>query len=145
MEEATLSEWNSKESVNRIPVATYRLQFQPKFTFKQARDIIEYLSILGISDIYASPIFQARPESTHGYDICNFEEIDSRLGGVDEFDRFTSALRTQKMGLLLDIVPNHLAASPCNPYWMDVLRRGLNSKYAPFFDIEWNSELPNLR
>jgi (1->4)-alpha-D-glucan 1-alpha-D-glucosylmutase len=130
--------------MKRIPSATYRLQFNRGFTFQQARDILDYLRELGISDVYASPLFQAAPESTHGYDTCCFGKINPNLGSSDDFDRFTSELKARRLGLLLDLVPNHMSATLSNPWWFDVLENGRESRYARFFDIHWDSENPAL-
>ncbi|MBU2607734.1 MAG: malto-oligosyltrehalose synthase, partial [Chloroflexi bacterium] len=122
----------------RIPVSTYRLQFNSSFRFSDARTIVPYLRRLGISDLYASPIFKATPGSTHGYDITDPTCFNPELGSEEEFSALVEELKKHGMGLLLDIVPNHLAASPDNPWWLDVLESGLWSPYADFFDINWN-------
>lgn len=123
---------------NRVPRATYRLQLNRDFTFAQARAIISYLDALGISDMYTSPLFRARPESTHGYDIANHNEINPVLGGAAEFGLLSGELQARTMGLLLDIVPNHMGiGESSNEWWMDVLENGPASIYAPFFDIDW--------
>ncbi len=126
-------------AINRIPLATYRLQFNRDFTFSQAEEILSYLAELGISDLYASPLFLAGPESTHGYDVCSFERFSPNLGGAAGFQSFASTLRQKDLGLLLDMVPNHMGSSSGNSWWNDVLREGPNSRYAPFFDVDWNS------
>src|SRR3954464_13135329 len=97
--------------MKRIPCATYRLQFNGDFMFKQAIEILDYLHELGISDVYASPLFQAGPESTHGYDTCCFEKLNPNIGVEEDFARFGEALKERGMGLLLDIVPNHMSAT----------------------------------
>jgi len=122
----------------RIPLACYRLQFNRDFTFRRASDALDYLSRLGITDIYASPILQSRSGSQHGYDVTDPARINGELGNEDQFEAFQSALQKQGMGLLLDIVPNHMAASPENPWWMDVLENGPGSAYAAYFDIDWH-------
>jgi (1->4)-alpha-D-glucan 1-alpha-D-glucosylmutase len=124
-------------SLNRVPLATYRLQFNSDFTFQQAHDIIEYLKALGITDLYASPLFDAGPESTHGYDICSFEKLNPALGNTQDFIQLTSQLQERGMGLLLDMVPNHMGAYQCNPWWNDVLKFGQESRFANYFDINW--------
>jgi (1->4)-alpha-D-glucan 1-alpha-D-glucosylmutase len=124
-------------SLKRIPLATYRLQFNSQFTFKQAQEIVGYLRDLGVSDAYASPLFQAGPESTHGYDICCFGRVNSNIGTEQEFEAFTDALRNNGMGLLLDMVPNHMGADLSNTWWRDVLEKGPASEYAAYFDIDW--------
>ena len=108
----------------RIPLACYRLQFNRDFTFSRATDTLSYLSRLGITDIYASPLLQSRSGSQHGYDVTDPSRIDGELGDEEQFEAFQSALQNERMGLLLDIVPNHMAASPENPWWMDVLENG---------------------
>ncbi|HXT13558.1 MAG TPA: malto-oligosyltrehalose synthase [Candidatus Angelobacter sp.] len=131
--------------MKRIPSATYRLQFNRGFTFREARGILEYLEELGISDIYASPLFEAGPQSTHGYDTCCFGKTNPNLGSTEEFDGLAGDLKARGMGLLLDVVPNHMSATLSNPWWLDVLRNGRESKYAPFFDVDWQPENPALR
>jgi len=121
----------------RIPGATYRLQFNGGFTFKRATEIAEYLLELGITDLYASPIFKAGPGSTHGYDVCSFEQINPALGGSEQFDRFAARLQQLGLGLLLDMVPNHMAVDDSNDWWQDVLRNGRASRFATWFDIDW--------
>jgi len=122
----------------RIPLACYRLQFNRDFTFSRATDTLSYLARLGITDIYASPLLQSRSASQHGYDVTDPSRIDDELGNEEEFEAFQSKLQNERMGLLLDIVPNHMAASPENPWWMDVLENGPGSSYASYFDIDWH-------
>src|SRR5437762_11927136 len=98
-----------------IPGATYRLQFNADFTFADATRIVPYLRQLGITHCYASPLFEAAPGSAHGYDICRFDRLNPLLGSPDDFDQFVSALRENKMDLILDMVPNHMAADAVNP------------------------------
>src|SRR5215216_1017287 len=100
----------------RVPVATYRVQFNAEFQFAAARDLVPYLDALGISDLYASPVMAARRGSTHGYDVVDPTRISDALGGEAAFLGLTAALRARGMGLLLDIVPNHTAASLENPW-----------------------------
>ena len=128
----------------RIPCATYRLQFSKEFTFADACKILDYLKELGITDIYASPILRSRHGSGHGYDATDPTRIDPDLGSEEEFTRFQNELAHRGMGLLLDIVPNHMAASHENPWWMDVLEYGAESAYAPYFDINWRPPTRNL-
>jgi (1->4)-alpha-D-glucan 1-alpha-D-glucosylmutase len=129
----------------RIPIATYRLQFNRDFTFEQAAAMAEYLRELGISDCYASPLFQAPADSTHGYNVCCFGKVNPHLGGAPAFERFTTRLRGLGLGLLLDMVPNHMGAAPANAWWFDVLEHGHRSRYAGFFDINWKPENGSLR
>ena len=128
----------------RIPTATYRLQFNKDFTFQNARAILGYLSELGISDIYASPILTSRRGSGHGYDITDPTRIDADLGSEADFEAFQQELQNHDMGLLLDIVPNHMAASNENPWWMDVLANGPESPFASYFDIDWRPPSQNM-
>jgi (1->4)-alpha-D-glucan 1-alpha-D-glucosylmutase len=121
-----------------IPRATYRLQLNRDFTFAQAQAIIPYLSALGISHCYLSPCLKARPGSMHGYDIVDHNSFNPEIGTRDDFDRFVSALHEQEMGLILDIVPNHMGVmGGDNVWWLDVLENGEASAYAGFFDIDW--------
>jgi (1->4)-alpha-D-glucan 1-alpha-D-glucosylmutase len=124
---------------NGIPCATYRLQFNSDFDFSAAAAILEYLRELGVTDCYASPLFHAGPSSTHGYDVCGFDRINERLGGEEGFRDFTARLRQLGLGLLLDMVPNHMGNDPCNNWWLDVLRSGTESPYATWFDIDWEA------
>ncbi|HEY7313876.1 MAG TPA: malto-oligosyltrehalose synthase, partial [Gemmataceae bacterium] len=129
----------------RVPSATYRLQFNSGFTFRDARDLASYLHALGISDCYASPVLQARAGSTHGYDICDHGRLNPELGGEADFDAFSDALRRHGMGLILDMVPNHMGiADAGNGWWMDVLENGAGSIYARYFDIDWHPVNPDL-
>jgi (1->4)-alpha-D-glucan 1-alpha-D-glucosylmutase len=121
----------------RIPTATYRLQLNRDFGFREAGRVIDYLAQLGISDVYASPILAARPGSTHGYDVTDPTRVNPDLGGGEGFEGLAARLRHAGLGLLLDIVPNHMAASPENPWWRDVLERGSGSPFARFFDTGW--------
>jgi len=123
----------------RIPSATYRLQFHAGFTFKDARAILDYLDDLGISDIYASPYFQAAPDSTHGYDVANHNRLNPAVGDVADFRALASDLKNRGMGQVLDFVPNHMGINQSlNIWWMDVLENGVNSPYAHYFDIDWH-------
>ncbi|MCC6166831.1 MAG: malto-oligosyltrehalose synthase [Caldilineaceae bacterium] len=122
----------------RIPAATYRLQFHPGFTFRAAAALTDYLHTLGVSDVYASPIFAARPGSLHGYDVTDPTRLNPELGSADDFASLALALRRREMGLILDIVPNHMGINdPTDAWWWDVLENGPSSVYAPYFDIEW--------
>ncbi|MBX5199031.1 malto-oligosyltrehalose synthase [Rhizobium sp. NZLR10] len=124
-----------------LPTATYRIQFRNGMTFDRVCDLVPYLKTLGISHLYASPIFTAVSGSTHGYDVTDANEIDPALGGRAGFDRLTESLASAGMGLILDIVPNHMAASPENGWWRDVLAFGHQSAYAGHFDIDWSEPL----
>ena len=118
--------------------ATYRLQFRNGFDFTAAADIAGYLARLGISHVYASPVFAARSGSSHGYDVTDCNELDASLGGRPGFERMVEALRRHGLGLILDFVPNHMAASIENPWWHDVLAQGPRSAHAKTFDIDWD-------
>ncbi|HEY77823.1 MAG TPA: malto-oligosyltrehalose synthase [Dehalococcoidia bacterium] len=123
----------------RIPVATYRLQFNRQFSFEDAKALVPYLRCLGISDLYASPIFRARPGSSHGYDVTDPTCLNPELGTESDFEALVQELGSHEMGMLLDIVPNHMAVSPDNPWWAGVQRNGIDSPFAAFFDIDWNT------
>lgn len=129
----------------RLPFSTYRLQFNKGFGFAAARDIVPYLHDLGISDVYASPIFRAREESAHGYDVVDHNSINPELGTVDEMENLSRDLRERSMGWLQDIVPNHMAYHSENRLLMDVLENGPQSQYINFFDIEWNHHDESLK
>jgi len=122
----------------RIPVATYRLQFNPEFDFKKAREVVSYLIELGITDIYASPVFKAKKGSPHGYDVVDMNQLNPDLGPKKDFDRLIADVKKADMGWIQDIVPNHMAFDGENQMLMDVLENGKNSEYYDFFDIEWN-------
>jgi (1->4)-alpha-D-glucan 1-alpha-D-glucosylmutase len=128
----------------RTPLATYRLQFNRDFPFAAARDLVPYLHELGVTDCYSSPVLRARPGSTHGYDICDHSQVNPELGGDTELDTLAEVLRQHSMGLILDIVPNHMGIGPFNPWWMDVLENGPSSIYAGHFDIDWHPVNPDL-
>ncbi|MEG3191197.1 malto-oligosyltrehalose synthase [Lysobacter sp. D1-1-M9] len=121
------------------PRATARLQFNAGFTLDDAAATVPYYAALGISHIYASPLLAARAGSSHGYDVIDPGRINPELGGLEALRRLVAALRAHGMGLVLDIVPNHMAASIENPWWRDVLEWGRDSDYADYFDIDWNS------
>ena len=128
-----------------IPRATYRLQFHRGFTLRDALRIVPYLSALGVSHVYASPLLKAQQNSTHGYDTCDPTQINPEIGTEADLDQFVAALREQDMGLVLDIVPNHMAAVPENPWWWDVLKHGRQSRFADYFDINWDGPNPERR
>ena len=124
--------------IRRIPVATYRLQFNHLFRFSDAKSIVAYLNELGISDCYASPYFMAKKGSLHGYDILNHNQINPEIGTEGEYEEFVEELKKYGMGQILDIVPNHMNITEKeNAWWMDVLENGQSSIYAEFFDIDW--------
>jgi (1->4)-alpha-D-glucan 1-alpha-D-glucosylmutase len=130
----------------KIPRATYRLQFNEHFRLRDALALVPYLHDLGISHIYASPLFAACPHSTHGYDVCDFSRLNPELGTENDLKKLVAALRHYKMGLVLDIVPNHMGiGSPENRWWWDVLKNGQASPFANHFDIEWQVPDTKLR
>jgi len=121
--------------------ATYRLQFRNGMTFARAVQLVPYLKRLGISHLYASPIFAATSGSTHGYDVTDHSAIEPAIGGREGFERLAAALTDAGLGLILDIVPNHMAASLENPWWRSVVEWGERSPYARHFDIDWREPL----
>lgn len=123
----------------RVPAATYRFQFHRGFTFNDARELLPYLHALGVSDVYASPFFQAAPGSNHGYDVVDHNKINPEIGSEEEFHAFAQATRALGMGLIADFVPNHMGiGQPTNLWWMDVLENGPSSVYARCFDIDFH-------
>ena len=128
-----------------IPRATMRLQFHKGFAFADAERLVRYLARLGISHVYASPITTARAGSIHGYDVIDPTRVNPELGGEAALRRFVAALRAAGLGLIVDIVPNHMAAVSENAWWFDVLKHGRASRYAPYFDIDWEAEDEALR
>jgi (1->4)-alpha-D-glucan 1-alpha-D-glucosylmutase len=123
----------------KIPAATYRLQFRNGVTFPRAAEFAPYFAHLGVSHVYGSPIFQAEPNSTHGYDVTDTRVIDASLGGEAGFERMIAAFQAEGLGFIADFVPNHMSASPRNLLWRDVLEWGQASEYSQFFDIDWSA------
>lgn len=121
----------------RIPTSTYRLQFNPTFGFRDAQRIVGYLADLGISDVYASPIFKARRGSMHGYDVVDPTRLNPELGSETDFFALAQEVKKHGMGWLQDIIPNHMAFDHDNRMLMDVLEIGKASIYYKFFDIDW--------
>jgi (1->4)-alpha-D-glucan 1-alpha-D-glucosylmutase len=130
--------------VPRFPSATYRVQLNKNFRLADAAKILDYLHDLGVSDLYLSPVLTARRGSDHGYDATDPTRINPELGTEEDFDSLQTELQNRGMGLLLDIVPNHMAASAENPWWVDVLENGAQSPYASFFDIDWHPHARSL-
>ena len=129
-----------------VPRATMRLQLHRGFTFADATRLVPYLASLGISHLYASPILTARAGSMHGYDVVDPTRVNPELGGEPGLRSLVAALRNAGLGIIVDIVPNHMAVGGMeNPWWSDVLQHGQASRYATFFDIDWNSADPALR
>jgi (1->4)-alpha-D-glucan 1-alpha-D-glucosylmutase len=128
------------------PRATMRLQFHKGFTFDDALRIVPYLAALHVSHLYGSPILTARAGSVHGYDVVDPTHINAELGGEPAFRRLVAALRQAGLGIIVDIVPNHMAVGgDDNPWWLDVLRCGRKSRYARYFDIDWEPEDKAMR
>ncbi|ALG08094.1 malto-oligosyltrehalose synthase [Kibdelosporangium phytohabitans] len=124
-----------------IPSSTYRLQLGPAMTFDQVAEIADYLAALGVGAVYASPVLAATPGSTHGYDVVDPSIASPALGGEDARMRLVGELQELELGLVVDIVPNHMGiADPsANRWWWDVLANGRSSRYAKYFDIDWDS------
>lgn len=126
--------------------ATYRVQLHAGFGFADAAAISDYLAALGISHLYCSPYLQSAPGSTHGYDVVNPHQVNGELGGTEAHAQLVSALRKNGLGQVLDIVPNHMAIGGReNPWWWDVLENGPSSRYAGYFDMEWDPPEAKLR
>ena len=126
--------------------ATARLQFHKDFTLDAAAALVPYFASLGISHLYASPLLKSRPGSTHGYDIVDHNQIDPELGSEAALHRLVAELRRHDMGLVLDIVPNHMGVGGAdNEWWLDVLEWGRASAYAEYFDIDWDPPNASLR
>ena len=129
----------------RLPLATYRLQLGPHLTFDDAAALASYLAALGISDCYTSPFFETSSKGSHGYDVSDHNCIRGELGGEAAFGRFSQALARHGLGLLIDLVPNHMGiAGNRNGWWLDVLENGPGSRYAHVFDIDWTPAKPEL-
>lgn len=122
------------------PRATYRLQLRNGVGFADAEGLVPYLDRLGISHLYLAPPFTARKGSTHGYDVADANELDPTLGGMPAFEAMAEALRGRGMGLIVDIVPNHMGVGADNPWWWDVLKHGRDSAYAGYFDIDFDRD-----
>ncbi len=129
----------------KTPISTYRLQLHQGFTFDDASAIAPYLWALGISHVYSSPYLQAAPGSMHGYDVVDHQRVNEELGGTEAHERFSIRLGENGLGQVLDIVPNHMAIGSQNRFWWDVLENGASSRYASFFDIDWNPQEERLR
>ncbi len=130
------------EPTRAVPTSTYRLQLSMEFSFTDAAVIVPYLAALGVTHLYCSPILEAADGSTHGYDVVSHDQINPELGGQAGFRRLVTACRKAGLGLVVDLVPNHMAvAAPesANAAWWSVLREGAESPYASWFDINWNS------
>src|SRR5262245_26969834 len=115
----------------RLPFSTYRLQLHPGFTFRAAQAVVPYLARLRATDCYCSPYFRVRPGSTHGYDVCDYNQLTPELGSAADYEAFVNELAAKSMGHVLDFVPNHMAVEPGQtPWWRDVLEHGPASPFA---------------
>ena len=130
---------NPQPATRNPLTATYRIQLNKTFTLGDAHAIVPYLHDLGISHLYCSPILAARPGSMHGYDVIDPTRINPELGTIDDLRGLAGALHERGMGILLDIVPNHMGIGPSNPYWEEVLTHGVHSRYARWFDVDWEA------
>src|SRR3954468_8130239 len=124
-------------SAMAAPLSTYRLQLRKEFGFDDAARVVPYLKALGVTHVYTSPFFTARPGSTHGYDVVDHRALNPEFGGEQGFARLSAALKEAGLGLILDFVPNHMAVGSGNAWWMDVLEWGPKSPRAAAFDISW--------
>ena len=129
-----------------LRLATYRLQLRPDFDFEAASGVVDYLRELGISHVYCSPYLQSAPGSTHGYDTVDYHQVSQELGGEEGRKKLVQKLAEAGLGQVLDIVPNHMAITGhYNQWWWDTLENGQASRYAPYFDIDWNAPEERLR
>ncbi|MGB8842831.1 MAG: malto-oligosyltrehalose synthase [Aliidongia sp.] len=133
------------ETANLPPRATYRLQLNAKFTFADAARVAPYLAGLGISHVYLSPILAAHAGSPHGYDVVDHDRLAPDLGALADFHSMVTNFRRHALGIIVDLVPNHMGIGADNGRWMDVLRWGRAAAGAGFFDIDWESPQPYLR
>jgi (1->4)-alpha-D-glucan 1-alpha-D-glucosylmutase len=122
------------------PTATYRVQVRPEFPLKSTAELADYLADLGVSHLYTAPLLAATPGSEHGYDVVDHSRVNPEIGGEDGRRELSAALRAAGLGLVVDIVPNHagVAVPAANPAWWDVLKRGRDSPFADWFDIDWS-------
>jgi len=125
------------EDRDRLPLSTYRMGFHKDFRLSQATHLLSYLEKLGITTLYASPLFSSRTGSVHGYDVTDPTRLNPEIGTTADMERLAAGLASRKMGLILDIVPNHMAAHFENPWWRDLLENGESSPYAMVFDVDW--------
>lgn len=143
-----LPEAHPKTEINaysgQLPNASYRFQFNHLFTFQHATALVPYLQSLGITHLHSSPIFKARPGSMHGYDTIDYTQLNPELGSEEDFNTLVDSLHAHGMGLILDIVPNHMGIGNGNTWWMDVLENGSASIYANYFDINWSANKSSM-
>jgi (1->4)-alpha-D-glucan 1-alpha-D-glucosylmutase len=136
----------ASQKLGNRPLATYRLQFHAGFRFEDAQRLVGYLHALGISHVYSSPVLQARPGSSHGYDITDHNRLNPEIGSYEDLQALVRELQNYGMGMVLDFVPNHMSTGAgANPWWRDVLGNGRASEFADFFDIDWDPLKPELR
>ncbi len=141
---ALLTDRKEKKTA-QIPGSFYRLQLSGTFSFKQAAEVVPYLSRLGISHCYTSPFLAARPGSPHGYDIIDHSALNPEIGTRQEYEEFVAALDRHNMAHIIDMVPNHMGVGSDNKWWMDVLENGQASLYADYFDINWDPQQQELK
>jgi (1->4)-alpha-D-glucan 1-alpha-D-glucosylmutase len=135
----------SNERARTAPTATYRLQLNAEFSLRDASSLVDHLERLGVSHLYLSPIFRARPGSPHGYDVVDHGSISPEIGGEDALKELSARLAARGMGIILDIVPNHMCiATQDNRWWNDVLENGPSSPFARYFDVDWGPPKPDL-
>src|SRR4051812_16365636 len=128
------------------PTSTYRMQLNGGFTFADAQRLAPYLAELGAGALYTSPILCATPGSTHGYDVTDYSHLNPEIGTEDDLRALSAALRKRDLGLVVDVVPNHMGiAGGVNAWWQDVLENGRTSAYVDYFDIDWNPLKEELR
>ena len=133
-------------ALRRARRATYRLQLGSALGFEAVAALGPYLDALGVSDVYLSPCFRSGPGSSHGYDVTDHNAFNPELGSAADFDGMAAELAARGLGLILDVVPNHMGiAGDANPWWLDVLENGPASPRAEFFDIDWTPVKPELR
>lgn len=130
----------------RLPLASYRLQLGGPCGFREAARLLPYLAELGVTECYCSPVLAARPGSAHGYDVCDHSRLNPDLGGPEGFVELAQAAKSRDMGIVVDFVPNHMAADPrSNPWWRSVLENGPSSPFAAYFDIDWDPVKAELK
>ncbi len=134
-------------TVPPFPTSTYRLQLSSDFTFDDAAEVCGYLRLLGVGWVYVSPVLQAEPGSNHGYDVIDHSKIDGERGGQEAFDRLCATAHREGLGVLADIVPNHMgvATPKLNAWWWELLRDGRNSRFAEAFDVDWDAAAGRIR
>ena len=131
----------------KTPVSTYRLQIRPGFTLGDAAELTGYLRSLGVDWVYLSPILTAEEGSQHGYDVTDPTSVDLARGGAEGLAELAAAARANGLGVLVDIVPNHMgvASPPQNAWWWSLLKEGRSSRYAEAFDVDWEAAGGKLR